>query len=81
MFVILVGILFNVVPTLSVFFQIYSCGAHKREATDVNMGSGKIKKKSIKTIIRYLGFFFFFAAVAFFSLTLETTSLSLIVFD
>lgn len=46
MFVILVGILFNVVPTLSVFFQIYSCGAHKREATDVNMGSGKIKKKN-----------------------------------
>lgn len=68
MFVISVGILFNKVSTLSVFLQIYSSKAHKREVTDVNMGCGKTLKKprlfnknNLEIFWILFSFFFFYS--------------------
>ena len=71
--------MFNKVPTLSVFFKIYSFRAHKREAPDMNMGCRKSKNKprlfnknNLKIFwILFLSFFF----------TLKITSEALTVLD
>ena len=69
--------MFNKVPTLSVFFKIYSFRAHKREATDMTVGCRKIKNKPRLFSKNNLEIFWIF----FFFFSLKITSEALTVFD